>query len=113
MGVNLISTPYSTCEGAAKAKEVKSANHRPPFTYCYNPNIDALQQEGGGWLDSWVEVCKKTVETKGTVFMVYNQKQAGLLGAGDCKGCFDGEAQQGELKVAMLLGCTIRWVGYE
>ena len=63
-------------------------------------------------MDAWFEVCDKTLETKGTVFIVYNRKRAGAFGDGEHKGKFDGSAQQGELKQAKRLGCSITWIGY-
>ena len=69
--VHLISTPFSVAAGYAKAEEVKADNHDPPRQYCYNPNTDAPQESGGGWMASWFRVCEKTRETKGTVFIVF------------------------------------------
>ena len=111
--VHLISTPFSVAAGYAKANEVKADNHDPPRQYCYNPNTDAPQQGGGGWMASWFRVCEKTRETKGTVFIVYNRSRTGRYGDGDHTGCFDGQAQQGELEQATRLQCTIAWVGYD
>jgi len=110
--VHLISTPFRVEQGVAAAQVVKDKNHAPPERYCYNPNTDAPQDEGGGWLQSWMRVCKKTKETGGTVFMVFNQEKDGAYGDGEYKGCFDGQAQQGELELATLHGCPVEWVGY-
>jgi hypothetical protein len=110
--VHLISTPYSVPAGYAKAAEIKEDNHNPPHTYCYNPNADAPQDAGGGWMASWFRVCDRTKATNGTVFVVYNRKKDGKFGDGKYKGWFDGQAQQGELEQATRLGCTISWVGY-
>ena len=110
---HLISTPFSVAAGYAKANEVKADNHFPPRQYCYNHNTDAPQQGGSGWMATWFRVCEKTRETKGTVFIVYNQSRTGRYGDGDHTRCFDGQAQQGELEQARRLKCTIAWVGYE
>ena len=65
--VHLISTPYSVRVGFDKARETKEDNHNPPHSYCYNPNTDSPQDAGGGWLQSWIKVCKRTKQTNGTV----------------------------------------------
>ena len=110
--VHLISTPYSALAGVAKAAEVKDNNHNPPRVWCYNPNTDAPQDAGGGWLSSWFKVCKRTKETKGKVYIVYKRAKNGPYGEGKYKGWFDGQAQGGEVELAETLGCTISWVGY-
>ena len=111
--VHLISTPFSVPAGFAKAAEVKADNHNPPHTFCYNPNTDAPQDAGGGWLNSWVRVCERTKETQGTVFVVYNRAKNAKYGNGEYTGWFDGQAQGGEVLVAKRLGCAISWVGYD
>ena len=80
--VHLISTPYSVPAGFDKAAEVKADNHNPPHTFCYNPNTDAPQDTGGGWLNSWIRVCKHTKETQGTVHVVYNRAKNAKFGDG-------------------------------
>lgn len=110
--VSLISTPYSVEAGFALAQAIKCENNNPPERFCYNPNTDAPQDAGGGWMDSWMRVCEHTKKTNGTVFIVYNAAKDGAYGTGDYQGCFDGQAQQGELKLATLLGCNIEWKGY-
>ena len=110
--VHLISTPFSVQAGYDKAAEVKADNHNPPHMFCYNPNTDAPQDSGGGWLDSWMRVCKHTKETQGTVYIVFNRAKNGQFGLGKHKGWFDGQAQGGEVQLAETLGCTISWVGY-
>ena len=110
--VHLISTPYSVTAGSARAAEVKADNHNPPHTFCYNPNTDAPQEAGGGWMASWLRVCKRTKETQGTVHVVYNRAKNGQFGEGEYLGWFDGQAQAGEVRLAKRLGCNISWVGY-
>ena len=110
--VHLISTPYSVQAGFAKAAEVKADNHNPPHMFCYNPNTDAPQDGGGGWMASWFRVCKHTRETQGTVYVVFNRTRNGKYGDGEYTGWFDGQAQGGEVLLAESLGCTISWVGY-
>ena len=110
--VHLISTPYSVPAGFAKAAEVKADNHNPPHMFCYNPNTDAPQDSGGGWLASWMRVCEHTKKTQGTVYIVFNRAKNGQFGDGKYKGWFDGQAQAGEVRLAETLGCTISWVGY-
>ena len=110
--VHLISTPYVVPAGAAMAQAVKDENHDPPHKFCYNPNSDAPQDAGGGWLSSWIEVCGKTKESSGTVYIVYNSEKTGAFGEGVNQGYFDGQAQQGEYKLATQLGCNIEWRGY-
>ena len=112
MPVHLISTPYSVKPGFDKAAEIKEDNHNPPHAYCYNPNTDAPQDAGGGWLNSWIKVCKHTKKTKGTVYVVFNRKKNAKFGDGKYKGWFDGQAQGGEVELAETLECTISWVGY-
>ena len=110
--VNLISTPFSVETGAALAQAIKCENHNPPQRFCYNPNTDAPQDAGGGWLQSWIKVCQHTKKTAGTVFIVHNAQKDGAYGTGEHRGCFDGQAQQGELELATLLRCNIEWKGY-
>ena len=110
--VHLISTPYSVRAGFDKARETKEDNHNPPHSYCYNPNTDSPQDAGGGWLQSWMKVCKRTKQTNGTVYVVFNRRKTGNYGDGKYKGWFDGQAQGGEVELAETLGCTISWVGY-
>ena len=110
--VHLISTPYSVPAGFAKAAEVKADNHNPPHMFCYNPNTDAPQDAGGGWLNSWIKVCKHTKKTHGTVYVVFNRKKNAKFGDGKYKGWFDGQAQGGEVELAETLECTSSWVGY-
>ena len=104
--VHLISTPYSVRAGFDKARVTKEDNHNPPHSYCYNPNTDSPQDAGGGWLQSWIKVCKRTV------YVVFNRRKNGNYGDGKYKGWFDGQAQGGEVELAETLGCTISWVGY-
>ena len=94
------------------ARSIKETNHDPPRTYCYNPNTDAPQDAGGGWMASWFRVCDRTKLTNGTVFIIFNQEKNGPFGDGEHKGYFDGQAQMGELEMAMRLQCNIEWVGY-
>ena len=110
--VHLISTPFSVRAGFDKARETKEDNHNPPHSYCYNPNTDSPQDAGGGWLQSWIKVCKRTKQTNGTVYVVFNRRKNGNYGDGKYKGWFDGQAQGGEVELAETLGCTISWVGY-
>ena len=98
--------------GREKAEQVKEDNHHPPHQFCYNPNTDAPQDAGGGWMAAWVRVCKHTKQTGGTVFVVYNRKKNGKFGDGKYKGWFDGQALGGEVELAETLGCTISWQGY-
>ena len=68
---------------------------------------------GGGWLDSWVSVCKVVKATNGTVFILHNAAKRGKFGDGEFAGYFDGQAQGGELKLAQTLECRIQFVPYE
>ena len=110
--VHLISTPFKSKAGREKAAETKAKNHLPPHVYCYDPNTDAPQDSGGGWMASWFRVCEKTRQTNGTVHVVYNIEKNAKYGDGIYKGWFDGTAQMGEVEEAIRLGCTISWVGY-
>ena len=110
--VHLISTPYEVRAGLDKAREIKEDNHNPPHSYCYNPNTDSPQDAGGGWLQSWIKVCKRTKQTNGTVYVVFNRRKTGNYGDGKYKGWFDGKAQGGEVELAETLNCTISLVGY-
>ncbi|KOO25749.1 hypothetical protein Ctob_006826, partial [Chrysochromulina tobinii] len=110
--VHLISAPYEVRAGYDKAREIKEDNHNPPHSYCYNPNTDSPQDAGGGWLQSWIKVCKRTKQTNGTVYVVFNRRKNGNYGDGKYKGWFDGQAQGGELELAETLNCTISLVGY-
>ena len=110
--VHLISAPYEVRAGYDKAREIKEDNHNPPHSYCYNPNTDSPQDAGGGWLQSWIKVCKRTKQTNGTVYVVFNRRKNGRYGDGKYKGWFDGQAQGGELELAETLNCTISFVGY-
>ena len=110
--VHLISTPFSGRAGFDKARETKEDNHNPPHSYCYNPNTDSPQDAGGGWLQSWIKVCKRPKQTNGTVYVEFNRRKNGNYGDGKYKGWFDGQAQGGELELAETLNCTISFVGY-
>ena len=69
-------------------------------------------------IDWWVrapcvlQVCDRTLETHGTVFVVYNSARTGQYGEGDYAGKFDGQAQQGEVNYAKKNGCKLEWVEY-
>lgn len=106
--VHLISTPFNVTAGFNMAEKVKSEHHNPfRGEYCYNPNTDSPQDEGGGWLMGWQKVLDKTAATGGTVFIVHNSRANGKYGEGELKGWFDGQAQQGEHKMATDKGCKI------
>jgi len=110
--IHLISTPFEQAQGRAKAEALKKEKHAPPGAFCYNPNVDAPQEGGGGWMASWFRVCDKTKETGGTVFIAHNGKKNGKFGDGSYKGWFDGSAQQGEVEQAQRIGCKIEFVPY-
>ena len=57
-------------------------------------------------------MCKRTKQTHGTVYVVFNRNKNGKFGDGKYKGWFDGQAQGGEVEFAEKQGCTISWLGY-
>ena len=95
--VHIISTPYASPAGRAKAEGVKCQQESPPHSYCYNPNTDCDQTGQKGWLETWFKVLKVTKATQGKVFMLYNSDKRGKFG----HGLFDGMTQPGELSVAL------------
>jgi hypothetical protein len=61
----------------------------------------------------WMEIAENARRTGGTVFVVHRTDGKGAYGcAGQGPGSLDGQAQEGEVKVATTLGCSIEWVGY-
>ena len=44
---------------------------------------------------------------------MYNKKKDGVFGDNQYKGCFDGQAQGGEVWLAEKLKCNISWHGYD
>jgi hypothetical protein len=75
--VHIISTPFVSPEGAAKAEEVKAKYDSPPTSYCYNPNTDCDSNGEAGWLKTWHEIAQTTKRTGGKVIVVCRSDETG------------------------------------
>ena len=111
--VHIISCPYENEAGVEVAKSLSQRYEDDEKEFCYYPNEDCPQSLNVSWLETWMAIADNTKRTGGTVFVVHRTDGLGRFGC-DAKGpgSLDGQAQPGEVKYAVGIGCTIEWVGY-